>query len=311
MTQYYRNQNESGRWQDSSRSGRSAENRDRGERSGRHETGNEQRYSPDWGDRPYEAGQFEDNSRGFEGDRSYAAGGYSEEFGHRRDSYSPYGNNNRFNEQSGREPDRFSGSYGSPAGRFGRHEDSGIRDSGRGGWLRHDPYGSEDFNRGRGGYQGSGMGSGMGMGQRFGSSGTMQPQYGGYGNFDRDFEHTRSGGNAQAGQSHRGRGPKGYERSDERLKEIICERLTDDPSIDASEVTVEVSNKVVKLTGNVEDRRIKYLIEDVIEQAGGVRDIDNQLRHLMDRRVRTPATPAAMATTSLAPRARRRQPRPA
>jgi hypothetical protein len=76
----------------------------------------------------------------------------------------------------------------------------------------------------------------------------------------------------------RGRGPKGYERSDERLREMICERLTDDPRIDASEVHIEVKDKVVKLTGHVPDRRTKYEIEDVVEHCGGVKDIDNQVR---------------------------------
>jgi hypothetical protein len=78
--------------------------------------------------------------------------------------------------------------------------------------------------------------------------------------------------------SHRGRGPKGYERSDERLREIICERLTDDPWIDASEVSIEVNNKTVKLTGTVDNRQTKYEIEELIERSTNVREIDNQLR---------------------------------
>lgn len=80
-----------------------------------------------------------------------------------------------------------------------------------------------------------------------------------------------------ASETFRGRGPKGYERSDERLREIICERLTDDPRIDASDVHIEVKDKVAKLTGQVPDRRTKYEIEDVVEHCG-VKDIDNQVR---------------------------------
>lgn len=76
----------------------------------------------------------------------------------------------------------------------------------------------------------------------------------------------------------RGVGPKGYERSDERLREIICERLTDEPSVDASEVSLEVKDKVVKLSGFVSDRQTKFTIEDLVERCGGVKDIDNQLR---------------------------------
>jgi hypothetical protein len=30
---------------------------------------------------------------------------------------------------------------------------------------------------------------------------------------------------------HRGRGPKGYTRSDDRIREEVCDRLTDDPVV--------------------------------------------------------------------------------
>jgi osmotically-inducible protein OsmY len=79
-------------------------------------------------------------------------------------------------------------------------------------------------------------------------------------------------------QSFRGRGPKGYERSDERLKELICEALTDDDQIDASDISVEVKNSQVKLTGTVSDRQKKYMVEEMIEDLSGVKEVDNQLR---------------------------------
>lgn len=78
--------------------------------------------------------------------------------------------------------------------------------------------------------------------------------------------------------SHRGKGPKGYARSDDRLKEVICEKLTDDPMIDASEISIEVTGQIVKLTGTVDDRSTKYEVEELVERCGGVKDIDNQLR---------------------------------
>jgi osmotically-inducible protein OsmY len=85
-------------------------------------------------------------------------------------------------------------------------------------------------------------------------------------------------GSEFATQSFRGRGPKGYERSDERLKEIICEALTDAPHIDASEISVDVKKGEVTLSGTVEDRRAKHAAEDLIEQCAGVNEIQNQLR---------------------------------
>jgi osmotically-inducible protein OsmY len=87
-----------------------------------------------------------------------------------------------------------------------------------------------------------------------------------------------SGMQSQQRQSFRGKGPKGYERSDERLKEIVCEKLTDDDDIDASSVNVEVRNGEVTLTGTVDDRRVKFQIEDLVERCGGVKEIHNNLR---------------------------------
>jgi osmotically-inducible protein OsmY len=78
--------------------------------------------------------------------------------------------------------------------------------------------------------------------------------------------------------SFRGRGPKGYKRSDERLMEAICERLTDDPGVDASDVSVEVSDGEVTLTGTVLDKPTKWQVEDVVESCSGVIGIRNCLR---------------------------------
>lgn len=81
-----------------------------------------------------------------------------------------------------------------------------------------------------------------------------------------------------ASVSYRGRGPKGYVRSDERLREIICEHLTDDPNIDASDISIEVEHQHVRLTGSIEDPELKQEVEALIERVGGVKGIDNQLR---------------------------------
>ena len=54
--------------------------------------------------------------------------------------------------------------------------------------------------------------------------------------------------------------------------------MTDDPDIDASEISIDVTSQVVKLTGTVDDRSVKYEVEELIERCGGVKDIDNQLR---------------------------------
>lgn len=77
--------------------------------------------------------------------------------------------------------------------------------------------------------------------------------------------------------SQRGRGPKGYRRSDDLLQEIICEQLTEDPFIDARDVTVEVHDCEVTLRGTVQAREQKYAIEDLVADVAGVAEIHNHI----------------------------------
>jgi osmotically-inducible protein OsmY len=63
---------------------------------------------------------------------------------------------------------------------------------------------------------------------------------------------------------HVGHGPKGYTRADERILEDVCERLALAPMIDAREISVEVEDGEVALTGEVENRQIKRMAEDVV-----------------------------------------------
>lgn len=75
-----------------------------------------------------------------------------------------------------------------------------------------------------------------------------------------------------------GKGPKGYRRSDERIKEDICEELSQHPDIDASEIEVKVQNGEVVLTGTVKWRQCKRMAEDIAEQVSGVQDVRNEIR---------------------------------
>ncbi len=77
---------------------------------------------------------------------------------------------------------------------------------------------------------------------------------------------------------HRGKGPASYQHSDERIRELVCEALTEDDRIDATNVEVTVKNGEVLLAGSVEDRMMKRLAEDVAENVGGVKDVQNQIR---------------------------------
>ena len=73
-------------------------------------------------------------------------------------------------------------------------------------------------------------------------------------------------------------GPKGYQRSDERMREDISERLMEAYHIDSSEVTVQVLGGKVVLEGTVPSRRMKHAIEDIADAAPGVQDVDNRIR---------------------------------
>ena len=88
---------------------------------------------------------------------------------------------------------------------------------------------------------------------------------------------TASRGEVRRGE-HQGRGPRGYQRSDDRIREDINERLTDDAMIDASEIEVAVQNREVTLTGSVRDRTEKRRAEDIAEAVSGVGHVQNNLR---------------------------------
>ena len=75
-----------------------------------------------------------------------------------------------------------------------------------------------------------------------------------------------------------GRGPKGYQRSDGRIREEVCDRLTDAPFLDASDVEVTVKDGEVTLSGAVSNREQKRRSEDLVEYVTGVREVHNNLR---------------------------------
>jgi hypothetical protein len=74
------------------------------------------------------------------------------------------------------------------------------------------------------------------------------------------------------------RGPKGYKRADERIREEICDRLLGETGIDASEIDIQVKNGEVMLSGTVQHRDDKRRVEDLVDRVLGVKDVHNQLR---------------------------------
>lgn len=91
-------------------------------------------------------------------------------------------------------------------------------------------------------------------------------------------------GSEYQSQSYAGRGPKGYKRSDDRIKEDVSEALARHSEIDASEIEVSVKEGEVTLTGTVSERGMKRMAEEAAEECSGVRDVINQIRFRQEGR---------------------------
>jgi osmotically-inducible protein OsmY len=210
------------------------------------------------------------------------------------------------------------GGYGQGMGRAGEYGQGGYGQSSSGqGWYGQGGYGQGGYGQGgytQGGYRPSGSeqsqwrgseestyGQGTygqrGYGQggyspgaympggysaRYGQGSYGQSSYaGGYG----QGAYGQSGMAPGLGYSSTtiygrfyGRGPKGYRRSDDRIREDVSEELFPNPEIDASEIEIQAQNGEVTLTGKVEDRHQKRLAEDIAEGVSGVKDVHNQLK---------------------------------
>lgn len=75
-----------------------------------------------------------------------------------------------------------------------------------------------------------------------------------------------------------GKGPKGFRRSDDRIKEEVCEALEYDSDVDASEIDVTVKEGICTLTGTISSRQMKRQAETCVENVRGVQDVKNELR---------------------------------
>jgi osmotically-inducible protein OsmY len=140
-------------------------------------------------------------------------------------------------------------------GNYGRGDSSSERDYGRGSYYGR----GSDYDRDRGNDD-------RGFFERIGDE--VSSWFGG--EDDRQSDRNR--------QSFRGRGPRNYSRSDDRIKEDINDRLTDHHYIDASDIDVEVNGGEVILTGTVDSRYAKRMAEDIAEDVSGVHNVENRIR---------------------------------
>ena len=115
-----------------------------------------------------------------------------------------------------------------------------------------------------------------------GGGGPAGPEWRGYeagpGRTQRYGSRPRSGPAGETLGRYSGRGPKTYHRSDERIEEEVNDELTRAPDVDASDIEVQVQDRVVTLTGMVQDRHMKRIAEDIAEAVIGVTEVQNRLR---------------------------------
>jgi BON domain len=247
-------------------------------------------------DRPYGARHAGD-PYGFDWEQPAGQRGGFPGYGRRDDSWQGgyYGQGRRF----GGEPFGRQGNWGPE-----HHRDSGrsVRRFGQAG--RNERYGQPSYGRAASPYDegeiGSWYGGDTGMGDAgsgwYGgpSGGQIQDPYGDppgsqfwrqYGEqlgghesreYGRGDRFGTSGGQPRGRFS--GRGPRDYRRSDERIREDVCELLTRHGEIDASEMEVEIREATVILRGMADSGRTRRLAEELVEDVPGVRDVQNELR---------------------------------
>lgn len=190
--------------------------------------------------------------------------------------------------------------FGQSGGRYGS---SGLSGGWEGQGMNRPHDGEQRQGGARGGYgggHGTGYGIGDQVGRSFGSGYGASPSYGsprygenpggGYGQQGQRGFWERAGdevsswfGDEDARRrrdmdEHRGRGPKGYTRSDERIREDVNDRLTDDGWLDASDIEVQVASSEVTLSGQVASRAEKRRAEDIADAVSGVKHVQNNLR---------------------------------
>jgi osmotically-inducible protein OsmY len=257
MRDFFRGDRDRNRWRDENRYGQQ----------------DDQRYAQSSRGREFSEDRDREWSRGRDGDQyeSYAAG---------EDGPQIYGQSGR-----GDWPEnefRRNREYQSQGGQRGWDGQRDWNESGfEGRFRRNEQRGYGGYGSG-GGYSGSSyMGGGEFAGSGFGrdrfGSGYSSRSAGGSWDRDRDFDRGEGRGGGLSGM-FRGKGPKGYQRSDDRIREDACECLTEDSMIDATNIEVTAKSGEVTLSGTVNTREEKRRAVDIIEDLSGVKEVHNNLR---------------------------------
>ncbi|MGN6399676.1 MAG: BON domain-containing protein [Flavisolibacter sp.] len=271
----------------------------------------------DWAGNPYNSennyrqsqgyGNIGNREDAFDYDRRYGNANYNQDY--RGEDYNRYTGSNY--ENTSRSNDIYGGNYegqnrnedyyGGYSSNYGRNYDNINRD-------RNDSYDNNRWRNTQGwssedtGNRNYGLNRESDYGANYGEERKTRNRYGGdtsnYGNanqggYDRGWwDRTRDEVSSWFGDDdaerrrrmdkatgpHKGKGPKGYHRSDERIREDVCDRLCDNSMIDASDIDIKVEGSEVILTGTVESKEDKRRAEDIAESISGVSNVQNQLR---------------------------------
>lgn len=190
----------------------------------------------------------------------------------RADEYDRYAYNNRgsnSNRGYGHDYASQGDGYGaSDSSRNSRYRESDSWDTGRDASTS----GRSFYNNNSGTY---GMNSSQSGARNFDNNRYGNSSYDNYSNnsfAQNDFR------NSSDRSGHFGKGPKGWKRSDERIKEEVCEVLFRDQHLDATNIEVSVQDGNVTLSGTIDSRFGKRHAEECIEHLSGVEDIRNEIK---------------------------------
>ncbi|AUN99251.1 BON domain-containing protein [Bacteriovorax stolpii] len=258
------------------------------ETNGQYRNKNRANYSGttgSWGDDAYEAGRapsFRDTDYDLDGAT------YNRPDRHQRGMSSTY-DSHETNDRN-RSPSRFS-SLDDDRSSYGRSLERDSADRGQDrerSWDRPFDRNTDRFNaleRSRSSSERFGYPSSMDSWAHHGASEYDRYQYNsgvgrqlqpGWVGSEHEHDYDSQGGMRHS--SFTGKGPKGYKRSDDRIKEEVCETLARNPRIDASDIEVKVEEACVTLSGTVESKEIKRAAEMAIENLSGVDDVKNEIR---------------------------------
>lgn len=276
----YGDRDESSSW-NNERGGRGERNRSYGEMSGRFNNDDDRSFGRGGSSRSY------GEESGWGGSMS-GGGGYGG-FGNRSDYWS--GSHVDYPGLYNRDSRPYEGRQTQGATEYGRWAEEDEDQN----FALGDRYGREsEWTRNRGSYgqqdqqsQGWGRSSSGGGGQ--GMWGRGGPGEGTSGERRGEWENQNSGssyagghsglwGQSGQGETSRFRAPKGYTRSDERIREEVCDTLGRNGRVDPSEIEVQVKDGEVTLSGTIDRLQNKHQIETMVHSVSGVKDVTNNIR---------------------------------